>query len=48
MYYIIVIENVKSEKVIASATLLLEQKFIHTCGLVSNILYCNLKKNISH
>lgn len=34
LYYVIVIENILSERVIASATLLIEQKFIHACGLV--------------
>ncbi|XP_043254839.1 probable glucosamine 6-phosphate N-acetyltransferase [Colletes gigas] len=32
-YYIIVIEDVSTGKVIASATLVVEQKFIHNCAL---------------
>ncbi|CAH1392235.1 unnamed protein product [Nezara viridula] len=37
LYYVIVIENLVSERVIASATLLIEQKFIHACGLRGRI-----------
>lgn len=33
-YYIIVIEDTSSGKIIATATLVVEQKFIHNCALV--------------
>lgn len=36
-YYVIVIEDRNSGKVIGSATLVVEQKFIHNCALVSFI-----------
>lgn len=32
-YYIIVIEDVNTEKVVATATLVVEQKFIHNCAV---------------
>ena len=34
-YYVIVIEDLNCKKVIGSATLVVEQKFIHNCALVS-------------
>lgn len=34
IYYIIVIEDTHSTKIIGSATLISEQKFIHNCALV--------------
>ena len=37
-YYVIVIEDRNSGKVVGSATLVVEQKFIHNCALVSFIL----------
>lgn len=33
-YYIIVIEDMSTGKIIASATLVAEQKFIHNCAMV--------------
>lgn len=33
-YYIVVIEDIYTGKVIACATLVVEQKFIHNCGVV--------------
>jgi len=33
-YYVVVIEDVNSGKVIACASLVVEQKFIHNCSLV--------------
>lgn len=33
-YYTIVIEDVTIGKIVASATLVVEQKFIHNCALV--------------
>lgn len=38
-YYTIVIEDISTEKVISSATLVVEQKFIHNCALVCFLLY---------
>jgi hypothetical protein len=38
MYYVTVIEDTNTGAVIGSATLLLEQKFIHNCAKVE--LYC--------
>ncbi|KAL0220957.1 hypothetical protein RCL1_000811 [Eukaryota sp. TZLM3-RCL] len=35
--YVYVIEDVQSGKVVAAATLLVEQKFIHQCGKVGHI-----------
>ncbi|XP_011882164.1 PREDICTED: glucosamine 6-phosphate N-acetyltransferase isoform X1 [Vollenhovia emeryi] len=35
-YYVVVIEDVNSGKVIACASLVVEQKFIHNCSLVHN------------
>ncbi|XP_068981458.1 probable glucosamine 6-phosphate N-acetyltransferase [Bombus flavifrons] len=32
-YYIIVIEDINTEKVVATATLVVEQKFIHNCAV---------------
>ncbi|XP_014213326.1 probable glucosamine 6-phosphate N-acetyltransferase [Copidosoma floridanum] len=32
-YYVIIVEDLKCKKVIGSATLVIEQKFIHNCGL---------------
>ena len=32
-YYIIVIEDANTEKVVATATLVVEQKFIHNCAM---------------
>lgn len=37
-YYVVVIEDINSGKVIACATLVVEQKFIHNCSLVCNYL----------
>ena len=37
-YYVIVIEDTKTHQVIASATVIMEQKIIRQCSLVS-ILY---------
>lgn len=37
-YFILVIENIKENSVIACATLVVEQKFIHECGSVSAVL----------
>jgi hypothetical protein len=42
-YYVIVAEDLNSEKIIGSATLVIEQKFIHNCGLV-----CIFNLNINH
>lgn len=36
-YYIVVIEDIYSGKIIACATLVVEQKFIHNCGVVCNL-----------
>lgn len=33
-YYVVIVEDLDSGKVIGSATLVVEQKFIHNCGLV--------------
>ena len=33
-YYIIVVEDVASEKIVATGMLEIEQKFIHSCALV--------------
>lgn len=42
-YYVVVIEDTNSEKVIACATLVVEQKFIHNCSLVCNyFLYSSI------
>lgn len=38
-YYVVVIEDTNSGKVIACATLVVEQKFIHNCSLVCNYIY---------
>lgn len=38
-YYIIVIEDVNTEKVVATATLVVEQKFIHNCAVVCFLLF---------
>lgn len=35
--HIYVFEDVEAQKIIASATLLIEQKFIHNCGLVAHL-----------
>lgn len=37
-YFILVIENIEENSVIACATLVVEQKFIHECGSVSAVL----------
>lgn len=39
-YYVVVIEDVNSGKVIACASLVVEQKFIHNCCLVRNTFTC--------
>lgn len=36
-YYVIVVEDLNSEQIIACASLVTEEKFIHNCGLVSKI-----------
>lgn len=45
-YYIIVIEDPNTEKVIACATLAIEQKFIHNCSVVSFYIYPNHSKKM--
>lgn len=36
-YYIVVIENTDTRKVVAAASLVLEQKFIHEIAMVRNL-----------
>ena len=36
-YYVTVLEDTRTNEIIGNATLLVEQKFIHSCGLVSNL-----------
>ncbi|KAK9457139.1 acyl-CoA N-acyltransferase [Dipodascopsis uninucleata] len=36
-YFVLVIENVESGKIVGTGTLLVERKFIHACGLVGHI-----------
>lgn len=38
-YYITVVEDVTTGQIVGSASLVLEQKFIHKCALVSDTLY---------
>lgn len=50
-YYVIVVEDLNCGKVVGSATLVVEQKFIHSCGLVStynNNLSCLVKKYLKN
>lgn len=35
-YYVTVIEDTRKNEIIGAATLVIEHKFIHECGLVSN------------
>lgn len=44
-YYVIVIEDVNSGKVIACASLVVEQKFIHNCSLVCNSACSSRRRN---
>lgn len=44
-YYVTVIEDTNKNEIIGSATLVIEHKFIHECGLVWKCLvffYCSL------
>ena len=38
-YYVIIIEDVNDEKLVATATLIVEQKFIHNCAVVRFFLF---------
>lgn len=38
-YYIVVIENTDTRKVVAAASLVLEQKFIHEIAMVRNLYF---------
>jgi hypothetical protein len=37
-YYVTVIEDTVTSQIVGSATLIVEQKFIHDCAVVSSIL----------
>jgi hypothetical protein len=37
-YYVTVIEDTATSQIVASATLVVEQKFIHHCAMVSSTL----------
>jgi glucosamine-phosphate N-acetyltransferase len=36
-YYVTVIEDLRSNKIIGSATLVIERKFIHSCGIRAHL-----------
>lgn len=36
-YYITVVEDISKNMIVACATLVIEQKFIHSCGVVSKL-----------
>lgn len=38
-YYVTVIEDTRSSKIIGAATLTIEQKFIHNCSFVSKVYF---------
>ena len=40
-YYILVVEDTTKSQIIGSATLVLEQKFIHSAGTVRLLLLCH-------
>lgn len=45
-YFVTVIEDTRKELIIGAATLVIEHKFIHDCGLVRNLLLHFILKNI--
>ena len=48
-YYIAVIENTDTKKIVAAASLILEQKFIHEIAMVRNLTFaqfCLLFKSL--